>query len=62
MKDIIKIGLFVAIEEPNGKTGKAIANVVKNIVEKYEPQITRIVNAATEEIVSKEEKPKGETK
>ena len=54
MKDIIKVGMFVAIEEPSGKAGKAFATVIKNIAKKYEPQINKIVNALTEEIISKE--------
>lgn len=56
MKDIIKVGVFIAIEEPSGKTGKALATVIKSITKKYEPQITKIVNALTEEIISKEAK------
>lgn len=47
MKDIIRVGMFVAIEEPNGKTAKLLGAILK----KYEPQITKIVNAATEAIV-----------
>lgn len=56
MKDIIKVGVFIAIEEPSGKTGKVLATTIKNIAKKYEPQITKIVNALTEEIISKEVK------
>ena len=47
MKDIIRVGMFIAIEEPNGKTAKLLGAVLK----KYEPQITKIVNGATEAIV-----------
>jgi len=47
MKDIIRVGVFIAIEEPSGKTAKLLGAVLK----KYEPQITKIVNVATEAIV-----------
>jgi len=47
MKDIIRVGMFIAIEEPSGKTAKLLGAVLK----KYEPQITKIVNVATEAIV-----------
>ncbi len=47
MKDIIRIGMFVAVEEPNGKTAKLIGVVLK----KYEAQITKIVDAITATVV-----------
>ena len=60
MKDIIKIGMFVAVEEPSGKTAKLVSKAFG----KYEPQITRIVDAATNLIVEElkvEEKKKDES-
>lgn len=57
MKDIIRVGMFIAVEEPNGKTAKLLGAVLK----KYEPQITKIVNAATEAIVKGIEEDKSET-
>ena len=47
MKDIIRVGMFIAVEEPSGKTAKLVGKVL----EKYEPQITRVVDAATNLIV-----------
>ena len=57
MKDIIRVGMFIAIEEPSGKTAKLLGAVLK----KYEPQITKIVNATTEAIVKGIEEDKSET-
>lgn len=57
MKDIIRVGMFIAIEEPSGKTAKLLGAVLK----KYEPQITKIVNAATEAIVKEIEEDESET-
>ena len=59
MKDIIRVGMFIAIEEPSGKTAKLLGAILK----KYEPQITKIVNAATEAIVKgiEEDKVTSET-
>ena len=34
MKDIIKVGMFVAIEEPSGKAGKALATAIKKYSKK----------------------------
>jgi hypothetical protein len=53
MKDIIRIGFFVAVEEPSGKTAKMIGKVL----EKYEPQITRVVEAFTKFAEDEIEKP-----
>lgn len=53
MKDIIRVGMFIAVEEPSGKTAKLLGAVLK----KYEPQITKIVNAATDAIVKGLEEP-----
>lgn len=56
MKDIVRVGLFVAVEEPSGKTAKVIGSVISGIIKKYEPQITRIIDAVTNELTEKNEK------
>lgn len=48
MKDIIKIGMFIAVEEPSGKTSKALSKIVGKSLEKYEQNIKRVVDAITE--------------
>lgn len=56
MKDIIRVGMFIAVEEPSGKTAKLLGAVLK----KYEPQITKVVDAFAEATVEaiKDDKPK----
>jgi hypothetical protein len=64
MKDIIKIGMFVAVEEPSGKTAKAVGKIVGKVLEKYEANITSVVDAITELAVHefKVEEKKDESK
>lgn len=62
MKDVIKVGLFLAVEEPSWKTTKALGKVVEKVLNKYEPQITKIVDAVTDHTITELDKDKEEKK
>ena len=56
MKDIIRVGMFVAVEEPSGKTTKVIGSVIKGITKRYEKQIDKIVNFIVDEVILEDSK------
>ena len=56
MKDIIRVGMFIAVEEPKGKATKAVGKVIKDIAKKYEKQIDKIVDKVVEEVLKEEVK------
>lgn len=58
MKDIVRVGFFVAVEEPSGKAARAIESVIKKIAKKYEPQIDKLVNETVDSLADGKSKPK----
>ena len=61
MKELIEFAFVIRTRELSGKGAKALGTAAKAVTKKYEPQITRIVDAVTQAVV-KELEPKEESK
>lgn len=58
MKDIVKVGFFVAIEEPSGKVAKALAETINKVATHYSSKIDKLIDHVIDKVIEKEQKTK----